>query len=278
MAFLFVALNFEHSDLQYNSTMTTTPIRIGFMGLSVSNGKPTGWASTAHWPYLSQTSKFAISALCNSSVSSAETAKAHYQLPAETKCYDDPAKLAADADVDLVVCSVRVDKHYTLIKSALEAGKNVYCEWPLGANVQEAEELAAIARKTGVKTMVGLQARQSPLIGKMKDILASGKIGRVLSSTVVTAASNGGPTESEAIEYFKDRKVGGNVMTIHFGHTIDWVVSVLGELESLTGLVSIQRPQIDILRDGKKVKTVTKDTPDQIMLQGQLKSGGTIPF
>ena len=42
--------------------------------------------------------------------------------------------LAADPDVQLVVCSIRVDKHYTVCKAALAAGKDVFSEWPLGKN------------------------------------------------------------------------------------------------------------------------------------------------
>ena len=53
---------------------------------------------------------------------------------------------------------MRVPAHYELSKNAIEAGKHVFCEWPLGANTKEAEELAALARKKNVRTMAGLQA------------------------------------------------------------------------------------------------------------------------
>ena len=51
-----------------------------------------------------------------------------------------------------------------LTENAIEAGKDVFCEWPLGANTKEAEDLVARARKKNVRTMVGLQRRASPLI------------------------------------------------------------------------------------------------------------------
>jgi predicted dehydrogenase len=62
-----------------------TPIGIGFIGLS-----KTGWATTAHIPYLSSSSKFKIVAICNSSVQSAREAVELYKLPAETASYGDP--------------------------------------------------------------------------------------------------------------------------------------------------------------------------------------------
>ena len=49
---------------------------------------------------------------------------------------------------------------------ALHAKKDVFVEWPLGSNLQEAEDMAAIAKKQGVKTIVGLQARLHPIVLK----------------------------------------------------------------------------------------------------------------
>jgi hypothetical protein len=64
------------------------PIRIGFLGLS-----KTGWATTAHIPYLSTSPKFKIVAICNSSMQSAREAVDLYKLPADTATYGDPEGL-----------------------------------------------------------------------------------------------------------------------------------------------------------------------------------------
>src|ERR1700721_2391602 len=103
------------------------PIRIGFIGLSASGRG----ASDAHFPYLRGSPKYTITALCNSSVEAAHAAIKAHNLPSSTKAYGSPQDLANDPDVDLVVCSVRVDRHYDAIIPALEAGKDCFCEWPL---------------------------------------------------------------------------------------------------------------------------------------------------
>jgi predicted dehydrogenase len=54
----------------------------------------------------------------------------------------------------------------------------------LARNLKEAEELTALAKEKGVRTMVGLQARQSPSILKAKEIVASGKLGKILGTTM----------------------------------------------------------------------------------------------
>jgi predicted dehydrogenase len=132
--------------------------------------------------------------------------------------------LAQDPNVDLVVCSVRVDRHFAVIAPSLKAGKNVYVEWPLGKNLEEAEELLRLSKSHNVKqTVVGLQGRFAPSVVKLKELLAQGRIGKVLSSTWVGYGGNGGPKEAESLKYMADKRIGGNLVTIHFGHSIDFI-------------------------------------------------------
>ena len=102
----------------------------------------TGWATNAHLPYLQQSPYYKITALCNSSVENAKSAIEKYGLGPATKTYGSPADLAADPDVDLVVVSTRVDRHGEVALPSLRAGKAVYCEWPLEANLKKATEMA----------------------------------------------------------------------------------------------------------------------------------------
>lgn len=195
-------------------------LRVGFIGLSTS-----GWAPRAHLPYLKQNSKYVITGVCNTSKASAENAIKHHDLPTTTKAYSSYQELADDPEVDLVVVSVRTDYHGSSVRAALEKGKSAYVEWPLGKDLEEARELLDLAKKHGSKTMVGLQARRSPEVNKIKQILEAGTIGKVLSSSVTASAGNFGATEMQAMEYFNDPKVGGNIFSIHFGHSKDTTVA-----------------------------------------------------
>ena len=158
-------------------------------------------------------------ALLNTSAAAAKKAIEHYQLGAETRAYGSPAALAADKDVDLVVCATRVDTHYDAISPSIAAGKDVYTEWPLAENAAKARELAELAQKSGSKTVVGLQGRVTPLTLKVRELLEQGRIGKVLSSelriTVGLMPQLGWP---KGFDYFYDRKVGGNAYTIAFAH------------------------------------------------------------
>jgi predicted dehydrogenase len=133
--------------------------------------------------------------------------------------------LAADSDVDLVVCSVRVDRHFLTVRPSIIAGKAIFVEWPLDRNLEVAREMAALAEKHNAPTVVGIQGSFSPEIRKLKEIIDSGRIGRVISSSWQAPFGNGGPTERKNVRYFVDRDVGGNVITIGVGHSLEFLAS-----------------------------------------------------
>ncbi|KAL3417618.1 oxidoreductase family protein [Phlyctema vagabunda] len=248
------------------------PIRVGFIGLSKS-----GWALNAHLPYLKASDKFEIVAIQNSSVESAQEAIETHGLPASTKAYGDPQDLANDPNVDLVVCSVRVDRHKATIVPSLKAGKDVYVEWPLGKSLADAEEILSF-KNPSAKGVVGLQARQAPIIAKIKDVIAKGTIGDVLSSTWVAAAGNGGATTNENYAYLGDKKVGGNLVTIHTGHAVDYVQQALGStFTSSTAVLANRRPFVTLTKDDGTVITDKhpKTAEDTIFIQGTL--GSSVP-
>ncbi len=60
--------------------------------------------------------------------------------------------------------------HKQLSMPALQAKKDIFVEWPLASNLADAEEMAASAKKQGVKTWVGLQARMQPAMVKVMPI------------------------------------------------------------------------------------------------------------
>ena len=196
-------------------------IRIALIGLS--QAAKTSWASQGHLPYLLSErgeERYKIAALLNSTQEAAKKAIAAYDLPSDVKAYCSPQDLAADPDIDLVVCTTRVDVHYDTIKPSVEAGKNVFVEWPLAENVSRASELANLARQSGSTTLTGLQARVAPAVLKVKELIGVGTIGKVLSSDVQAfTPGGGGDSMTEGLAYFLDKKVGGNPVTIAFGHS-----------------------------------------------------------
>ena len=80
-------------------------------------------------------------------------------MPAEAfaadRWFPDPFAMIRDEGFDLVTIAVKVPAHGELVPAALDAGKAVYCEAPLGRSVSEAEEMARAVRSN--HTAIGLQ-------------------------------------------------------------------------------------------------------------------------
>ncbi|KAI8885191.1 NAD(P)-binding protein [Backusella circina FSU 941] len=253
--------------------------KLGIVGLSASDHS---WAGKAHITGLRQleNSPFTITGLLNTSVASSEKSIEKHQLD-NCKGYSSIDELAA-SDVDAVVVAVKVPHHYEMIKPALEAGKDVLCEWPLGNDAKEAQELATLAREKNLKAGVVLQSRKAPTIVKAKELVESGAIGQVISANMVGVSFIMGQYFPKGFqEYLFQNKNNANLLTIVGGHDLDAFAYVLGEFESLNGLVKQQfneSLEVEFGQDGKQKlngNKIPRDVVDQILVQGVLKSGAT---
>jgi predicted dehydrogenase len=244
--------------------MTTgSRLRVGFIG---ANGR---WGPRAHVPALQGLPQTEIYAVCTAHADTAQAAADKYGVK---RAYSDDKTMDADPQVEAALVAVRVPAHYVLAKNALEAGKHVYCEWPLGANTKEAEELAALARKMKVRTMVGLQRRASPAYLHLRELVKDGYVGQVLSVNMSLMGS-GVLTRTADRTWQRDVTLGANTLTITFGHAIDALCMVVGELAEVSAIVSTQVPQW-FETDTKKYVDVT--SPDNIMIQGRLENGAIV--
>ena len=239
------------------------PLRVGLIG---AGGR---WGPRAHVPALKNLPEIDFYAVCTAHADTAQAAADKFGIK---RAYGDDKAMGADPQVEAALVAVRVPAHYVLSKNAIEAGKNVYCEWPLGATTKEAEELAALARKMKVHTMVGLQRRASPAYQHMRDLIKEGYVGKVLSVTM-TQMGGGVLTRTGDRTWQRDVNLGANTLTITFGHSIDAVLMVVGELTEVSAIVATQVLQwLDT--DSKTYVDVT--APDNIMIQGRLESGAIL--
>src|SRR3954447_3793272 len=149
-------------------------IRLGFVGANVRSN----WASQSHFPALMASPDVEMTAVCTTRPESAEEAREAFGAKL---AFHDYREMVASPEIDAVAVVVKVPDHYGPTKAALEAGKRVYTEWPLGRTTAEAEELAALAREKGVQTAVGLQSRVSPTLLYMRELLETGYVGEMLS-------------------------------------------------------------------------------------------------
>ena len=242
-------------------------IRVGIVGATVTQGG-SGWGANAHVPALKALPDYQLKAVCTSHE---DTAKASAAAFGAERAFHRFSDMAADPDVDLLVVCVRVPDHRELVMAGLQAGKAVLCEWPLGANLAEAEEMAGLATRRSLKTVVGLQGRSDPAILYASDLISEGYIGEVLTanlSTIAQAQLQRGPGRI----WQGVRANGANTLTIAGGHAIDALCAVLGEFAEVSARVSTRIPEWHTL-DGKPVPV---DAPDSISVVGRMMSGAEV--
>ena len=167
------------------------------------------------------------------------------------------------------VC-VRVPAHDRLVRTALAAGKHVFREWPLGANTAQAVPMRDLAARAGVRHLVGLQARGAPVIRYVKDLVAQGYVGQVLSATLIGTTPFGGSPIPASRAWFADRANGATVLTIAGGHSLDALCFCLGDFRELSAVVATQRPRPTIIETGE---TIEMTAPDQVLVHGTLENG-----
>ncbi len=244
----------------------TTPLRLGIVGADASGQ---GWAPLAHFPALRALPQFEVVALCTSRAATAAAAAARYGV---ARAFHDPRELAAQEDLDLVSVVVRAPAHHDVVVAALEAGRNVYCEWPLGASTAQAERMAALADARGVRAMIGLQARADPVIRHARGLVADGYVGDVQSVAMVmtTAAA---PERPASRAWERSAANGVSALTIRGIHALDALCFCVGELAEVSARVATLNRRWTIADSGASVDV---DAPDCVVLAGTLVGGALV--
>src|SRR5438270_593601 len=253
--------------------MTTTSrngdkrIRVGIIGANPDRG----WAAQAHIPALKSLSDdFEITALSTSRRESAEAASKLFGVPL---AFDNHQDLVNRADVDVVAITVKVPDHLELATAALDAGKAVYCEWPLGNGLKEAEILAALAKKKGVLAVAGLQARSAPSVAYVRDLIRQGYVGEVLSTTLIGSGMGWGPTVEPYNVYTNDKKNGATMLSIALGHAVDALCHCLGEVRELSATMTLRRKSFTVAGTGERKPMKAED---QVLVSGLLEGGAAL--
>jgi predicted dehydrogenase len=232
-------------------------LRVGVIGANPD----TGWAARSHLPAIVATEGIELTAVSTSRMQSALVAAERFGA---AHAFDDAAALAACDEVDLVIVAVRVPSHRKLVETALTAGKHVYCEWPLGVDAAETEDLAAAANEAGVRTAIGLQARSAPEVRYLRDLIADGYLGEVLTCSATALSARGADLVPPAKRYLFDAATGANMMTVETGHLLDALCYLLGEPRTLRGVAAVRRRELPDTDGG----TITNDTPDVVIALG----------
>ncbi|MGM1065090.1 Gfo/Idh/MocA family protein [Saccharothrix sp. Mg75] len=241
-------------------------MRVGIVGASPDGG----WAAGSHVPAVGAAG-LRLTAVATSRPESAARAGAAFGVE---HAFSDARALAEHPEVDLVVVSVRVDRHAEVVRTALAAGKHVLSEWPLGVDVDEAADLTRAAEDAGVVHAVTLQGYHAPWAVHLADLLAEGRVGRVESVHVVAPGDPfGGPETWPDLVWSTDPAAGGTLLTIMGGHTLGTLDRLVGSPTEVSALVVNRHPEVEVRGTGERV---ANSSPGQVALIGRLGGGAVL--
>ncbi|KRE57460.1 hypothetical protein ASL11_31605 [Paenibacillus sp. Soil750] len=232
-----------------------------------------GWGGTAHVPALEALENYEVKALTGTRLDTAQAAAERHGIE---RFYTDVLEMAKQPDVDIVTITVKVPEHDHLIRMALEAGKNVYSEWPLSRTTSESKELLVLAEEQGVNHVVGLQARGNPTVRYIRDLVTRGTVGRVLAVNAVITMPRF-PTTNGNVDlahvYLLDESNGADQLTIGAAHMLDAIEYMVAPFAEVSATLATQYPEVNILETGEVVRATA---PDHVTITGKLTQGSIV--
>lgn len=114
--------------------------------------------------------------ICDSDERTLDGYGEEYAAVAKEKLFE---KVISDPSVMSVAIATPASTHYQLVRAAVVAGKDVFVEKPVCLKVQEAAELADLARSAGRILMVGHLLQYHPCIRKLQDLVRAGELGKL---------------------------------------------------------------------------------------------------
>ncbi len=155
--------------------------------------------------------------------------------------YSDPAEMLQSERLDAVSVTLPTHLHAAVSIRAFEAGVHVLCEKPMALTTAECDAMIAASRSSGKHLMIGHCIRFWPEYVMAKEIIDSGRYGRVLAATFQRLSA--APTWSGGNWLMDDRRSGGMVLDLRI-HDSDYVQYVFGMPDAVCSHATVQGQNI----------------------------------
>ena len=240
--------------------------RVGIIGFGmIGKVHAYGYATL---PYYLQPMPFPVR-LTHIATAHADTAEHAKTMTGADVATTDFREITENPDIDIVHICTPNDQHLAPLLSAMRHNKHIYCDKPLVANIDEAEQVReAMEEYRGVSQMT-FHLRFFPAVQRAKQLIDAGKLGRILQFRMgYYHASNAG---TEFPYKWKHSPSGGVIRDLG-SHVIDMVDHLFGPIDRLIADTTIAYPQ---RRDPKSCEMREIFVEDAFSILVRLKNGAT---
>lgn len=202
--------------------MTRDPVHIAVIGAGVIGRR--------HLELVGSCADAVIAGIVDPSAAAAELA-----LGLGVPHHRNLADLVAGSGVDAVIVASPTGLHKAHALESIGLGLPVLIEKPVAATLEDASLMAAASAEAGVPVLVGHHRRHNPLVEAARQVLSSGRIGRL--SVMSARFLAGKPDSYFEVSWRRQRGTGGPVLT-NLIHDIDTIRYLAGEMVSVQAVVS----------------------------------------
>ena len=110
----------------------------------------------------------------------------------------------------------------------------------------------------------------NPAARRAAELIATGAIGRPLTARIFSSTAGFAPRLPATHAYLNKIESGANLITILGGHTLDLAILVLGGIDSLDALTTLQHPTVTLTDTGEQIH---RTAPDHLLVQARMIGG-----
>ncbi len=229
----------------------STAINVGIIGYSIGRAHAHAWRTVSEYYYPDQSAPRLVS-ICGRTKEKVDYEAKKYGF--EKTC-ENWKRLVRDPDVTVVDDCGPPSVHPEPMINAAELGKNVICEKPLAKRAADARMMLRAAEKAHVKHLAGFNYRFIPAVLLAKNLIQSGRLGRIYYFKGSYLNSNDGYDRPNFPMnwHFESRISGYGALSDLGSHAIDFARFLIGEVSSVCGASETyinSRPS----KEGSKVK------------------------
>lgn len=149
--------------------------------------------------------------------------------------FEDWRDVVAHPDVDVVVVTAPNMLHVEIVEAACAAGKDVFCEKPVGGTPAQTARAAAAGRQAGAITGVGYNYRFAPLVRYARQLVHGGRLGEITNYRGRFFSMYGSDPLGVLSWRFLQEEAGYGVSSDLLSHAVDLAHMLVGPIRRLVG-------------------------------------------
>jgi predicted dehydrogenase len=160
------------------------------------------------------------------------------------RTYSSVDEMLAEKSIDAVIIALPIQQHEQCVMKAVQAGKHVFCEKPMGRTVEECDRMIAACAAKGLQLMVGFQKRFNKSMMLAKSIIEQGRIGEVFLveakwTRPFPVMNKDRIAVEEHVGWRHEADTRGGIFQDMGSHTVDLCRWWLGDIAEVSGELAI---------------------------------------